>query len=281
MHAHFIIPTSMISVPLKLLRHIPTVTSIHGSDIPDYNPDRWKRGHVVLAPLWKWLVHHTDAIISPSAYLRDLLHQRSPVPVDIIPYGFTPPPRRHRPRRQRMLAASRLFHRKGVHVMLDALAGLDLEGWEIVVAGDGPMLPELKKQANRLGLTVEFTGFLQRDDLQELYESSEIFVFPSMRDNFPVVLLEAMSAGCAIITSDISGMPEVVGEAGLLVPPNDTDALRHALQRLLHEPELRQQLMLRTQERIKRFAWDRILEEHFALYERVRATHARQSYIHS
>jgi glycosyltransferase involved in cell wall biosynthesis len=271
-HAHFIIPTSMISVPLKLLRHIPTVTTIHGSDIPGYNPDRFTRGHVVLAPLWKWLMRHTDAIISPSAYLGDLLHKSSPAPVDIIPYGFTPFPRSHHPRRRRILAASRLFHRKGIHLLLDALAGLDLEGWEIVVAGDGPMLPDLQEQAHRLGLPIEFPGFLQREDLQVLYESSEIFVFPSLRENFPVVLLEAMSAGCAIITSDISGMPEVVGDAGILVPPDDTAALRQALQRLLNDPELRQQLVQQSQERIKRFSWERILAEHLALYERVRAT---------
>jgi glycosyltransferase involved in cell wall biosynthesis len=271
-HAHFIIPTSMVSVPLKLLRGIPTVTTIHGSDIPGYNPDRFKRGHIVLAPMWHWLVRNIDAIISPSHYLGNLLRHSAHAPVDIIPYGFTPPPQGKRPRRKRILAASRLFRRKGTHLLLDALAELDLEGWEIVVAGNGPQLQPLQEQAHRLGLPVEFPGFLQREDLQALYESSEIFVFPSMRDNFPVVLLEAMSAGCAVITSDVSGMPEVVGDSGLLVPPGDTAALRQAVQQLVNDPALCREMGTQAQQRIQRFSWDTILAEHLALYRRVIAS---------
>jgi glycosyltransferase involved in cell wall biosynthesis len=113
---------------------------------------------------------------------------------------------------------------------------------------------------------------LQREDLQAFYESSEIFVFPSMRDNFPVVLLEAMSAGCAVITSDVSGMPEVVGDSGLLVPPGDAAALRQAVQQLVSDPALCRQLGAQAQQRIQRFSWETILAEHLALYRRVIAS---------
>ncbi len=269
-HAHFIIPTSIAAAIVRYQRDVPSVITIHGSDIPGYNPDRFKRGHRVLAPLWRTLVHQTDAVISPSTYLRDLLHKTSSdVPVDIIPHGFTPQPLAGKPRQKRILAASRMFPRKGFQFLLEALAEIDISGWEIVIAGDGENLPQLKAQAARLGLPVEFPGFLQRDLLHELYESSEIFVFPSLRENFPVVLLEAMSAGCAVITSNVSGMPEVAGDAGLLVPPGDVPALRVALQRLMKDDNLRRDLRQRAQQRIERFSWQRILEEHLSLYRRV------------
>jgi glycosyltransferase involved in cell wall biosynthesis len=271
-HAHFIIPTGLVSLVLRYVRGIPTVITVHGSDIPHYNPDRFKRGHWLLAPLWRWLTRSTDAIISPSRYLRSLLHASCEVPVDIIPYGFTPPPLGTLPRKRRILTASRLFPRKGVQFLLDALAELDLDGWEVVVAGDGPMLPHLQAQARRLNLPVHFTGFLQHDELSDYYASSEIFVFPSMRDNFPVVLLEGLSAGCAVITSDVSGMPEVLGDAGVLVPPGDVPALRDALQRLMSDARLRQELSAQAEQRIARFAWERILEEHLTLYQRIIST---------
>ncbi len=271
-HAHFIIPTGLVASTVKALRGTPTIITIHGSDVPGYNPDRFQRGHRVLAPLWQLLVHHTDAIISPSSYLRDLLHQQAAVPIDVIPYGFTPPPFRERARKQRILAASRLFRRKGMQFLLDALADLPLDGWEVIIAGDGPMLPELQEQSRRLNLPVKFPGFVQHDDLQELYASSEIFVFPSLRDNFPVVLLEGMSAGCAVITSNVSGMPEVLGDAGLLVPPADAAAIREALVRLMADPQLRRNLGSQAQERISRFSWERILAEHLQLYQRVIAS---------
>ncbi len=268
-HAHFIIPTSLVALPLKQVRGLPYVITIHGSDIPGYNPDRFKRGHRVLAPLWWQIVQHADAIISPSRYLRDLLHQSAVVPVDIIPYGFVPSPITGKTRRKRMLAASRLFHRKGIQFFLEALGDLPLDDWEIVVAGDGPMLSELQAQARRLNLPVRFPGFVKGDELRHLYESSEIFVFPSLRDNFPVVLLEAMSAGCAVVTSDISGMPEVLGDTGLLVPPGDINALREAVRRLMDDPELRQECGQRARQRINLFSWERILNEHLLLYQRV------------
>lgn len=268
-HAHFIIPSSIAAMPLKYLYGLPVVITTHGSDVPGYNPDRFKRGHVVLAPLWQFLVQSASAIISPSVYLCNLLGRSCNVPVDVIPYGFDPPRIPERPRQKRILAASRLFPRKGIQYLFEALAGLDLNGWEVVVAGDGPMLAELQDQARRLSLPVQFPGFVTGEPLQTLYATSEIFVFPSLRDNFPVVLLEAVTAGCAVITTNISGMPEVVGDAGLLVPPGDAIALRNAVQRLMVDTDLRKELQQRTQRQIAYFAWPRILAEHERLYERV------------
>ncbi len=268
-HSHFVIPTSIVAALLRRARRLPSVITIHGSDVPGYNPDRFKLGHRIIAPVWRGLVRHADAIISPSTYLRDLLTSHSSVPVDVIPYGFTPPQMPDIPRRKRILFASRLFPRKGAQFLLDALADLPLDGWEIVIAGDGPMLPSLQAQAAQLGLPVSFVGFVKGVALEELYASSAIFVFPSLRDNFPVVLLEALSAGCAIITTDMSGMPEVVGDAGLLTPPGDVAALRAALRRLMDDAALRAELELRARARMHTFSWETILARHEALYERV------------
>jgi glycosyltransferase involved in cell wall biosynthesis len=268
-HSHFVIPTSIVAALLRRVRGLPSVITIHGSDVPGYNPDRFKLGHQIMAPIWHGLVRVADAIISPSAYLRNLLIANCPVPVDVIPYGFTPPLWCDLPRRRRILFASRLFPRKGAQFLLDALAGLPLDGWDVVVAGDGPMLPKLQAQAAELGLSVSFPGFVKGAALEELYATSAIFVFPSLRDNFPVVLLEALSAGCAVITSDVSGMPEVVGDAGLLTPPGDVEALRAALGRLIADDALRADLSARARARMSCFTWDTILARHVALYERV------------
>jgi glycosyltransferase involved in cell wall biosynthesis len=267
-HAHFLMPTGVLGAALKRLSGLPLVITVHGSDVPGYNPDRFKRAHRLLFPVWKRLVRSADAIISPSAYLRDLLQRSLPAPVTVVPYGFSPASASVT-RRQRILFASRLFPRKGAQFLLDALARLDLTGWEVVIAGDGPMLDPLRAQARRLGLAVQFPGFVKGQALQNLYASSAIFVFPSLHDNFPVVLLEALSHGCAVITNDCTGMPEVVGEAGLLVQPHDTDGLRAAIARLMADPVLRDELGARARRRIAELSWTRILEEHLELYARV------------
>lgn len=268
-HAHFLMPTGVLASAVKRITGLPLVVTIHGSDVPGYNPDRFKRGHKLLNPVWKAVVRNADAIISPSAYLRNLLQQGLPTPVSLIPYGFNAPAPSGVARRKRILFASRLFPRKGAQFLLDALIGLDLTGWDVVIAGDGPMLEPLKEQARRLGLDVQFPGFVKGRALQDLYASSAIFVFPSLHDNFPVVLLEALSHGCAIITNNCTGMPEVVGEAGLLVKPHDVSGLRAAIARLMGDPELRDDLGRRARRRVAELSWDRILEQHLELYGRL------------
>ncbi|NTW98172.1 MAG: glycosyltransferase family 4 protein, partial [Oscillochloris sp.] len=137
-HAHFLIPTGALAATIKRLTGLPLVVTIHGSDVPGYNPDRFSGGHRLVAPLWRQIVGSADAIISPSRYLAELLQRGADVPVEVIPYGFTPPEAGGTARRQRILFASRLFPRKGAQHLLQALEGLDLAGWEVVIAGDGP-----------------------------------------------------------------------------------------------------------------------------------------------
>lgn len=268
-HSHFVMPTSAVAVVLRWMTGLPSVVTLHGSDVPGYNPDRFTLGHRLLAPGWRGLVRRADAIVSPTAFLRDLLQAHCDVPVDVIPHGYAASPPSDAPRQRRILVVTRLFPRKGVQFLLDGLAGMALGGWEVVVAGDGPALPELQAQARRLGVPVRFVGFVKGAALEELYATSAIFVFPSLQDNFPVVLLEAMSAGCAVVTTAVSGMPEVIGDAGVLVPPADAAAIRGAVERLMADASLRAVLGERARRRLVDFTWESVLSRYVSVYERV------------
>ncbi len=130
------------------------------------------------------------------------------------------------------------------------------EGWELVVAGDGPIRGELERRAR--GLPVRFLGFLSHDRLADLYRSSEIFAFPSAVENFPMVLLEAMRAGCAVITSTAEGCREVAGEAARFVDAGDGPALAAAIRELIADPRERQRLSERALRRAAGFEPARI-----------------------
>jgi glycosyltransferase involved in cell wall biosynthesis len=268
-HAHFIVPTGILAAVVRQVSGLPLVITAHGSDVPGYNPDRFIRAHRVIAPAWRLVARSADMIVSPSHYLRGLIQQTCTVSVEIIPYGFDPPPPPTGERKQRILFVSRLFPRKGAQYLIEALAGLPLDGWEVTIAGDGPMREELQTLAQRLGVPVDWRGFIKGAPLEELYATSAIFVFPSINDNFPVVLLEALAGGCAIITADVSGMPEVVGNAGILVPPRDVPALRDALARLMQDADLRAELSARARARIAAFAWDEVTRRYVDVYRRV------------
>jgi glycosyltransferase involved in cell wall biosynthesis len=164
-----------------------------------------------------------------------------------------------------------MLERKGVQHVLTALDGLTLDH-EVHIVGDGPYLPTLRQMAQATGISVTFWGWLdgQSPELKELFETSGIFVFPSEAENFPIVLLEAMAAGMAIITTKQTGCAEVVGEAALLVKSGDAEAIREALIFLANNPERCRELGKAARRRLEEnFGWATVAKRHVALYAKV------------
>jgi glycosyltransferase involved in cell wall biosynthesis len=258
-HTHFIFPDGVLASLLRWRTGLPYLITAHGSDVPKFNPDRFNTLHRVLAPAWRRIVRRASGVVAPSQRLAGLIRSHAPEAQPIlIPNGVDPDLyRSDRPRLRRILVVSRLFERKGVQHLLEALAGTDL-GHEVHIVGTGPYLPALEAQARRLALPVSFHGWMDHDSsrFRELYETSSIFVCPSQAENFPIVLLEAMSAGLAIITTRGTGCDEVVGDAAVLVPPGDPVALRRALIELAHDPDRCRSLGAAARSRLEeRFSW--------------------------
>jgi glycosyltransferase involved in cell wall biosynthesis len=162
-----------------------------------------------------------------------------------------------------------MLRRKGVQYVLEALEGLEHDH-EVHIVGEGTYLGALREQAARRGLAVTFWGWLENTSprLKELYETGAIYVFPSEIENFPIVLLEAMAAGMAIVTTNGTGCAEVVGEHAVLVPPRDPRAIRAALGALLHDPERASMLGRAARRRLEeRFGWPAIAERYAAVYD--------------
>lgn len=273
-HTHFIVPTGLLARLVKIRTGLPFVVTVHGSDVPGYNPDRFRFEHRLLGPLWKWILRGADHLISPSQFMRNLVDQQPHGrPVSIIPNGFRYERfRPDRPKQCRILLVSRMLPRKGVQYFLAALPRIDLRSFEVDIVGDGPYLPTLKRMASELRLPVRFWGWLDNSsvELKELYEQSSIFAFTSEAENFPIVLLEAMAAGQAIVACDATGSPEVVGSDALLVPPRSPDGLGDALSRLVQDDELRAHLGRRARMRVEQeFGWQSIARRHVALYREV------------
>jgi len=190
----------------------------------------------------------------------------------VIPNGmsadrFSP----DRVKQMRVLVVSRMFERKGVQYLLEALRGRML-ACEINIVGDGPYLDTLKRMARDTPVNVRFWGWLDNksEALRELYETSRIFVFTSQQENFPVNLLEAMTAGMAIVISEDPGSREVVGDAALIVPYNQPAQLFDTLKQLTQDPVRCDELGRHARRRLEsRFTWGAIADRYYALFEQV------------
>jgi len=274
-HTHFIFPDGVLAYILKKTTGLPYVITAHGSDVPGYNPDRFQLLHKLLAPLWNMVAGNAETIVCPSAHLESLIREFNPrVHTTVIPNGidtsrFDP----NRPRKTQILVVTRMVERKGVQYLLQALAGWKSE-FTVNIVGDGPYLPTLKRMAADLQVDVNFLGYVDNksDRFKTLFETSEIYVFTSSSENFPVVLLEAMTAGTAIITSNDTGCAEAVGDCAVLVPPKDSSAIRAALQKLSSSPESCAELRAKGRQRVESmFSTESVTQRYVDLYESVAA----------
>jgi len=223
--------------------------------------------------IWRCVVRNAARVICPSVHLQGLLKKVSnSAKSEIIPNGmsedkFNPV----RTKRMRILVVTRMFERKDVQYLLKALRGRTLD-CEINIVGDGPYLETLKRMAMDTPADIHFWGWLnnESDELKELYETSRIFVFTSQRENFPVNLLEAMTAGMAIVISEDPGSAEVVGDAALHVPDNQPEQFFDTLQRLVRDPVLCDELGRKARRRFEtHFTWPTIAREYHKLFEKV------------
>jgi glycosyltransferase involved in cell wall biosynthesis len=118
---------------------------------------------------------------------------------------------------------------------------------------------------------VRFFGFVPDKTLAVLYRLAGVFVFPSLYEGFGLPPLEAMASGTPVITSNVSSLPEVVGDAALLIDPYEPTAIAHAMHRVLTEPALREDLRRRGLLRVREFSWDRSVRRVHEIYQEVLA----------
>ena len=121
---------------------------------------------------------------------------------------------------------------------------------------------------------VVFPGYIPGEELADFYRLAEVFVYPSLYEGFGLPVLEAMACGVPVITSNVSAMPEVAGDAAILVEPNNIEDLAAAIERVLGDNALRDNLIEKGLRRSKLFSWKRAACDTLDLYRKV-AAHAR------
>jgi glycosyltransferase involved in cell wall biosynthesis len=267
-----------IGVPLlaKVGRYVATVHDM----IPLLWPQWVTRKHrLVVTAAYDRLRQQVDIVITPSeATKADVVRhlQINPQRIVVIPWGcderfqpsgdpehFAAVRQRYRLPAQYLLFVGTLEPRKNLTTLLHAYAmvraerrGKDLK---LVVAGrTGWLYADIFDTVKTLALDEEviFTGFVDDEDLPDLYRGAQLFVFPSLYEGFGLPILEAMASGIPVIASNVASMPEVAGDAAILVDPHDSKAIAEGIARILVEDRLRQAMIEKGLARARRFTWD-------------------------
>lgn len=186
-----------------------------------------------------------------------------------------------------ILHVGTLAARKNIPTLLKAVSHLKRSGfWHgrrlVLAGGISPGLAghvEVKATVERLRLEqdVVFLGHVPDEDVPALYSLADLLVMPSLFEGFGLPPLEAMACGTPVVASNASSLPEVVGDAGLLVPPREARALADAIESVLSDSELRNHMVERGQARASAFTWERTAEETALVYRRVLGMPALQA----
>ena len=119
------------------------------------------------------------------------------------------------------------------------------------------------------GINIRLAGYLTDSEVLSLYEEADVFVYPSLYEGFGLPVLEAMACGCPVIASNVSSLPEVVGEAGLLVDPYNVEALARAIRTVLDDDELKREMSRKSIAQAQKFSWTRAGAELLAVCQEV------------
>lgn len=246
----------------------------------DWKNRAWHR--VYHFPRFRWAIRTADGAHAYSRDVWNLLQLKyglSPERVAYIPNGverrfFALARRYSRGETFRLLYAGTWLDQRGIFYIRDAMLRLKsrISGLKLTIAGPGTLGEEVMRFFGpQLVANVEVRPLTAAGSMQELYAEHDIFVFPSLMEGLPSVLLEAMASGMPVITSETCGMPDMVqdGFNGLLVPPADAAALENAIARLAESAELRERLGCAALESMKRYEWSSAAEKLEELFLRV------------
>jgi len=263
LHAHFAHDPTLVTMFAHHLTGVPYSFTAHAKDLyvktsPELlRAEAQTAGAVVTCTEYNRRYIATQIESASNGKLHCIYHG-----LDLSQFKFCSPSARDA-QPPVILSVARLVEKKGLGDLILAAYLLRKRGrcFRVEIVGDGPLRQSLEAQVGQLGLNdqVNFLGSLPHERLCRLYQRVCLFALPCVvaangdRDGIPNVLLEAMASGVPVVSTPVSGIPEVICSEveGLLVPPNSPARLADALNRLLESPQLREQLALAARAKIE------------------------------
>lgn len=262
----------------------------------------WKHAGETMRPFARWLdamqmpvaVRLADLVITVSHHTAQDLVEEMPDAegkVRVIHLGGASLYPAASPESLRLMGIDRPYFlfvgtlepRKNLHCLLEAFStlpeGIKKNTLLVIAGGQGWGGVNAQAVTARLGLSdsIREVGYVSEESLATLYAHALFLAMPSLYEGFGLPLLEAMARGTPVLTSDCSSMPEVAGEAGLLVNPHDVDSIANGLSTLIMNEKLRQELARRAQVNAGRFSWQKAADETLRIFDE--AVHERRSKI--
>jgi glycosyltransferase involved in cell wall biosynthesis len=272
------------AVWLASIRRIPVIVNYRGGGAEAFfaRSMRWVRPTLA----------RCTAIIVPSPFLERIFRQHgfhAEIIPNIIDMALFSPGERPGGTRTVASAAPHLVVSRNLEPVYDIGTALrafrivkeSIPGARLSVAGSGPARVSLEALARELGIdgSVVFTGRLENREMAAVYREADLSLNPSLADNMPISILEALASGVPVVSTDVGGIPDLVtaGVTAVLVPPSEPAAMAAAALGLLSDPERRSRQIRAGIDYVRRFTWEQVRERLLATYRDAARRAARSS----
>ncbi len=272
-HVHLFPAQLWTILAARIGKRVPLVTTEHGSNS--------RRQHAWLRPFDAWMYRQFRAIACVSQATAEEFVKWCPqvasktrvIPNGVVLESFaTAEPAKLDMGTTAVLKVvfvARFELPKDHATLLRAFAKIKTRNAQLLLVGDGPLRPQVHHLACELGIEARVTFLGLRNDVPRILKAADVYVHSTTSEGFGIAACEAMAAGLPIIATDVPGLSDVVGNAGVLVPIGDDEALARELQSVLASPDRRLKMRRLGQERVKLFSIERTAELHAHLYRSV------------
>ena len=276
-HAHFAVPAGALAWALSRLTGIPYVLTVHLGDVPGGVPEKTGGWFRWIYPFTRAIWRDANQIVAVSEFTRQIALKKYNVKIQVIPNGVDlgtlKPNRIQLNEPPQIVFAGRFMAQKNPLQLVQTLNELKKLNWQCVMIGDGPLMQDVRQAVAELDLgdRFQFTGWIDPQGVLNWFDKSDILFMPSRSEGLPVVGVQALAKGLAIVASRVGGFVDLVdnNENGYLIPQEDTGAFSTALVGLLSDSNLLLSFRNASLERAKYFEINQVVEEYENLFQSV------------
>jgi len=275
--AHFTMPAGLVARRWFLKYGVPYSVVLHGSDVPGYQPDRFKFIHIPMQVVAKLVWKKAKAVIAVGKPLKKLAHKTWQGDIQVIPNGvnldaFYPMKDKivtNQISPIRFAVTAQLIYRKGIQYIIEALTLLNEKQkneLEINIYGTGPYKDELEKMVVAAGVEdkIFLRGLIEKADMCETLQGNDMFLMSSLQEGLPLSLLEAMACGLPAIVTRVGDIESVFKdkEDGILINPSSALEIKEAFENILSNPTQINDMRESVIKKSKLFSWDIIWQQY-------------------
>ncbi len=276
-HAHFAVPGGASAAVASLLTHTPYMITAHGSDVPGSAPEKTEKWFRFILPFTQFIWKKAERIITVSQQSRQLAQVHYPVKIEVIPNGIDTSRYLHTSLEIHdppcIMYIGRFSPEKNAQLVPKILSHLVDLKWKCLIVGDGPQMAHVQTliAENQLDDRIELPGWISPHEVDEALLKCDILLMPSLREGMPMVGLQGLASGLALVMSDVGACPDMVNteKNGFLIEVGNEKGYAHALRILLSDPNKLRQFKKNSLQKAAEFNIRKVIISYKNVYQSI------------